>query len=137
MTAGSPHLCRSTRPIDAATLVVPVLPPIDQWGYIPFPVRRLTPHSLSTRVRDILAGDLGAHRDLPVDTNEPPEPPPPAAPVVTRVVYSRDDAQLAWARHRADLKDIAGIGDVLNDVDARAQELHRRTAAILAAETDR
>ena len=54
VTGGSPHLCRSTRRIDPATMVVPLLPPIDQWGYIPFPVQRLTPHSLSRRVRDLL-----------------------------------------------------------------------------------
>src|SRR5664279_1180306 len=67
VTDTSPHLCRSTRPIDDATRAVPLLPPIDQWGYVPFPLRRLTPHSLSRRVRDLLAGDLGAHREYPVD----------------------------------------------------------------------
>ncbi len=136
VTSGSPHLCRSTRAIDHRTTTVPLLPPIDQWGYLPFPVQRLTPHSLSRRARDLEEGDFGAHRDLPADTDEPPEPPPPAAPVVTRVVYSRDDAQRAWARRRADLKDIAGIEDILNDVDARAKELLQRTAAILTAETN-
>ena len=73
VTSGSPHLCRSTRGSDDATLAVPLLPPIDQWGYLPFPVQRLTPHSLSRRVRDLLDGDLGAHRDLPVDTDDGPE----------------------------------------------------------------
>ena len=62
-------------------------------------------------------GDL-CHESL--DEAEP-EPPPPATPVVTRVVYSRDDAQRAWARRRADLKDIAGLETVLNEVDARAK----------------
>ncbi len=137
VTSGSPHLCRSTRALDPATLVVPLLPPIDQWGYVPFPVRRLTPHSLSTRARDLLAGDVGAHRDLPVDTDDEPEQQPAPSPVATRVVYSRDDAQRAWERRRADLKDIAGVSDVLDEVDARAKELHQRTAAILAAQTDR
>ena len=59
------------------------------------------------------------------------EPPTP------RAVYSREDAQRAWARRRADLQDIAGIDDILSHVDARARELQQRTAAILAAETDR
>ena len=77
VTDTSPHLCRSTRGIDdatrgldPATLAVPLLPPIDQWGYVPFPVRRLTPHSLSRRVRDLLSGDLGEHREYPVDPDE-------------------------------------------------------------------
>ena len=55
-----------------ATRGVPVLPPIDQWGALPLPLQRLSPHSLSRRARDLLAGDLGAHRDLPVDGD--PEP---------------------------------------------------------------
>lgn len=137
VTGGSPHLCRSTRSLDAATLVVPVLPPVDQWGYIPFPVQRLTPHSLSRRVRDLLAGDLGAHRDLPVDTDEPSDQPAPDPVVANRVMYTRDDAQRAWARRRADLQDIAGIDGVLDAVDARAKELQLRTSAILAVETGR
>ena len=37
---------------------------------IPLPLQKLSPHSLSRRVRDLLAGDLGAHRDLPVDADE-------------------------------------------------------------------
>ncbi len=73
VTDQSPHLCRSTRSLSSLTLGVPLLPPLDQWGYVPFPVERLTPHSLSRRVRDILAGDLGAHRHLPVDPDEDAE----------------------------------------------------------------
>ncbi len=137
VTGGSPHLCRSTRPLEQATSVVPLVPPIDQWGYIPFPVQRLTPHSLSRRVRDLLAGDLGAHRDLPVDTDEAPATPAKAPPLVPRAEYKREDAQRAWARRRADLADIAGVDDILNEIDARARELQQRTAAILAAETTR
>ncbi len=113
-----------------------MLPPIDQWGYVPFPVERLTPHSLSRRVRDILAGDLGAHRHLPVDPDEDAESEQPGpVPVVERGVYSRDDAQRAWARRRADLEDLAGIDDVLAEIDARAKELERRTATVLAQNT--
>jgi hypothetical protein len=78
VTDKSPHLCRSTRGPDDATRAAP-LPPIDQWGYVPFPLRRLTPRSLSRRVRDPLAGDLGAHREYSVDpdSEHPPEQPAP------------------------------------------------------------
>ena len=101
-----------------------------------FSVERLTPHSLSRRVRDILAGDLGAHRHLPVDPDEDAESEQPGlVPVVERGVYSRDDAQRAWARRRADLEDLAGIDDVLAEIDARAKELERRTATVLAQNT--
>jgi hypothetical protein len=135
-TSGSPHLCRSTRALDHATLAVPLLPPIDQWGYVPFPVQRLTPHSMSRRVRDLLSGDLGAHRDMPVDADAEPETPAPAHPT-PRTGYSRQDRQRAWARRQSDLTNIAGIEEVPDQIDARAKELQQRTAAILAAEADR
>jgi hypothetical protein len=61
-TSESPHLCRSTKTLDERTTKMPLFPPIDQWGALPFPLQPMTPHSLSRRVRDILAGDLGAHR---------------------------------------------------------------------------
>jgi hypothetical protein len=137
LTGDSPHLCRSTRTLDPATLPVPLLPPIDQWGYVPFPVQRLTPHSLSRRVRDLLAGDLGAHRDLPVDTDTEPETPAPVPVPMPRAVYTKTDAQRAWERRRADLADLGAVEQMLADVDARARELHARSAAILAAETIR
>ena len=138
MDQRSPHLCRSTRGLDDATLGVPLLPPIDQWGYVPFPVQRLTPHSLSRRVRDLLGGDLGAHRDLPVDTDDATRTTRAGRPLpAPRAVYSKEDRQRAWARRRSDLQDIAGVEEVLNQIDARAKELQQRTAAILAAETER
>jgi hypothetical protein len=59
-----------TKTLDEATAEVPVFPPIDQWGALPIPLVPMTPHSLSGRVRDLLAGDLRAHRHLPVDRDE-------------------------------------------------------------------
>jgi hypothetical protein len=92
---------------------------------------------LSRRVRDLLGGDLGAHRDLPVDTDDVSDPATPAPPPFPRAVYSREDSQRAWARRRADLADLAGVDDLLDEVDTRARELERRTAAILVAQTNR
>jgi len=57
-------------------------------------------------------------------------------PPITRVVCSREDQQRAWARRRADLREIAGVAEVLDLIDARVKELQQRTAAVLAAETD-
>ena len=131
VTNQSVHLCRSTRPVNQATLVVPVFSSINQWGALPFPLHRLTPHSLSRRARDLLAGNLGAHRHLPVDTTGTIEPVTPAGPVVKRTVYSKADHQRAWARRRADLTDVAGVEDLLKEVDARAKDLEMRTATIL------
>lgn len=102
-------------------------------GCVPFPLQLLTPHSLSRRVRDLLNGDLGAHRDLPVDPDEDTEPARLApVPVVGRGVYSREDSQRAWTRRRADLKKNTVIDDVLAEIDFRAKELERRTADVSA-----
>jgi hypothetical protein len=135
VTEGSPHVCRIPLELSEPTRATPLLSPIDQWGALPFPPPPLTPHSLSRRARDLLAGDLGAHRALTVD---PPGPPAPEPPTVPRPgpVYTRADSERAWARRRADLAGLAGIDDLLREIDARAKELERRTAALLVGQTD-
>ena len=114
---------------------MPLLPPIDQWGALPLPLQRLSPHSLSRRVRDLLAGDLGAHRDLPVDPDPELEVPKlHTRPVISqepRSAYDAADAAAAWERRRHDLDDLAGIIDVLTDVERRADELNRRAAELV------
>ncbi|MEP6563366.1 MAG: hypothetical protein ABJD68_20085 [Nakamurella sp.] len=135
VTDRSPHLCRSTRELSTLTLNVPLLPPIDQRGYVPFPLQRLTPHSLSRLVNGMLAGDFGSHRHISVG-EERPEPEEPApVPAELRRAYTRDDAQRAWARRRADLQDIVGVDSMLAEIDARTKELEQRTAAVLAQNT--
>jgi len=129
----SPHVCDTALRLDDMTKSVPLLPPIDQWGALPLPLQRLSSHSLSRRVRDLLAGDLGAHRDLPVDPDPEttaPEKPPVTEPVVS-AVYDAADAAAAWDRRRRDLDDLAGIIDVLTDVERRADELNRRAAELV------
>jgi hypothetical protein len=78
----------------------------------------LTTYSLSQRVRDILAGDLGAHRHLTVDRDKAAENAAPV-PMVERQVYSRDDAQRAWAQRRANLEDIAVLAQNIDVTDKR------------------
>jgi hypothetical protein len=128
----SPHVCDSGPVLGDTTKLVPLLPPIDQWGALPLPLQRLSPHSLSRRVRDLLAGDLGAHRDLPVD----PEPEstthvshPVAAPPGS--AYGPAVSAAAWDRRRRELEHLAGITDVLTDVERRADELNRRAAELV------
>ena len=132
VTDQSAHLCRSTREISSLIHDVPLLPSIDQWGYVPFPLQRLTPHSLSRLVHQMLAGDLAPHRHIPFDEELPEREEAPTAPTPTMAVYTRDDARRAWAKRRGDLSDLAGIDDVLAEIDVRAKELERRTAAVLA-----
>ena len=112
---------------------MPLLPPIDQWGALPLPLQRLSPHSLSRRTRDLLAGDLGAHRDLPVDPDPDttaPEKPRGIKPAAS-TAYDAADAAAAWERRRRDLRDLGGIIDVLTDVERRANELNRRAAELV------
>ena len=131
----SPHVCLAGPVLGETTRTVPLLPPIDQWGALPLPLQRLSPHSLSRRARDLLDGDLGAHRDLPVDPD--PEPGITAAektPVTEQAVstaYDAADAAAAWERRRRDLQDLGGITDVLTDVERGADELNRRAAELV------
>jgi len=45
-------------------------------------------------------------------------------------VYSKQDGELAWARRRADLQDLAGIDDLLVEVDRRVDEMNRLSSNI-------
>jgi hypothetical protein len=94
----------------------------------------LSPHSLSRRVRDLLNGDLGAHRHLPVDADEDPEAAAPVSrPGATTAggAYGAAEAAAAIKRRRRGLEHLAGITDVLTEVERRADELNRRTAELV------
>jgi hypothetical protein len=87
---------------------------------------------MSRRARDLLAGDLGAHRDLPVDPDPEPEATAPERPPVVEPAasdYKPADAAAAWNRRRRELQDLAGIIAMLSDVE-RADELNRRAAEL-------
>jgi hypothetical protein len=45
-------------------------------------------------VRELLDGDLGAHRDLPVDTEDQPERPAPVSLLAPRAVYREQKGDL-------------------------------------------
>jgi hypothetical protein len=99
--------------------------------------------ALAVPTRDLLAGDLGAHRDLPVDPDPAPvvaapaKPPvrtpekPPGRTPASGNTYKAVDAAEAWDRRRRDLQDLGGIVDVLADVERRADELNRRAAELV------
>jgi len=94
----------------------------------------LSPHSLSRRARDLLNGDLGAHRDLPVDADEEPETAAPVSrPRATTAggAYGAAEAAAAMQRRRRGLEHLAGITDVLTQVERRADELNRRAADLV------
>jgi len=102
-------------------------------GIRAFPRLPLSSHSLSRRARDLLSGDLGAHRDLPVDPDPEPETTLPVSrQVVTtpRSAYGAAEAATAMERRREELEHLAGIIDVLTEVERRADELHHRAAEL-------
>ena len=98
----------------------------------------LTPHSLSRRVQDVLAGDLGAHRHLPVDRDDDvkPETPTPVPATHQHVGDGRRTWRQAWDRRRADLAELGDVADELTAVDRRVDDLNRRAAALLAEHAD-
>ena len=59
-----------------------------------------------------------------------PETPPVITPAAGNA-YDAVDAAAAWDRRRRDLQDLAGIIDVLTDVERRADELNRRAAELV------
>jgi hypothetical protein len=65
-------------------------------------------------------------RDLPVDPDsQPPAQPAPESPPVIEAgghAYDAADAAAAWARRRRDLQHLAGITDVLSEVEQRADD---------------
>jgi len=132
ITDQSPHLCRSTRELSSLIVDVPLLPSIDQWGYVPFPLRRLTPHSLSRLVHQMLtaiASRTDGSRSTMKHRNRNSRCPFRLRQGGCTAGKTRNGH---WARRHADLHDIAGIDDVLAEIDARTMELDQRTAALLA-----
>jgi hypothetical protein len=132
VTVDSTHQCRSTRALNAASLAQPLLPPINQWGALPFPHPPLTPHSYSRRTRDLLAGELIVHRTLPVATDEPAQKTLTSEPFALagslRIKASVDQA---WTKRRADLHLLADVGDVLSEIDKKIAYLQERVNALL------
>jgi|SRR5664279_5133177 len=109
--------------------------PINQWGASPFPLPRLTAHSQSRGARDLLAGDLGAHRQLPVPADDPTGQPQASPETVDAAGgYDRAAWQRAWSKRRADLDRLAGVADVLTDIDQRVSDLQGRVTALLNSE---
>ena len=60
---------------------------------------------------------------------------PQQVPLPGRRVCSKHDSEQAWARRRADLGELVGIDEVLDDINARADGYYRRIAALLNTQT--
>jgi hypothetical protein len=136
VTAESPHACRKPVSLDAVTREVPLLPPINQWGAMPFPHPQLTAHATSRHARGLLAGDIVIHRTLPFPSDQPQVPEPLVVRAEkTPAAFTRDAADCAWTKRRNDLQRLGNLSNVLSDVDRQIAELQQRVNALLATES--
>ncbi|RDI30454.1 hypothetical protein DEU38_10535 [Rhodococcus sp. AG1013] len=103
---------------------------IDRWRYLPLPPQPLTAGSIAAIVRQHLTGTAPSHtlpprrpRPAPAaaDLAPPPEPPPLSDEYYDRGTAARRDALTA----------LADVGDVLDDVEARADALLEQTLAMI------
>ena len=130
VTEASHHPCRQPQPIDPRTLEVSLFPPIDQWGHLAVQIRPLTARSVSRLARQAETG-LAAHKVLHVDEfnavlDSPCQTPDTTSPPVLapRPVW---DWAAANDKKKAAITTLAPLTDMLDEVDARIDELVART----------
>ncbi|WP_027507169.1 hypothetical protein [Rhodococcus sp. UNC23MFCrub1.1] len=109
----------------------PVVVPINRWGAVPLPLVSMAPAAIASVVTSHLAGTPARHRRIPerpAPSRSAAEPPAlfgdPAA--VLSDTYAAGVAARA-AAHTA----LADVGDVLDEVEDRAEKLLRRTLELL------
>nr|WP_240951990.1 hypothetical protein [Rhodococcus sp. BL-253-APC-6A1W] len=107
-----------------------VFTPIDRWGYLPLPPQPLTAGSVAAIVRQHLTRTAPTHTIPPrrprTNTTTPVPTPPLEPPPLSDEYYDRGTA----ARRDA-LTALADVGDVLDDVEARADALLAQTLAMI------
>jgi len=131
LTSTSFHVCREPVTLAGRTADSPLLAPVTQWGHAPFPLSAMSPHAVSRQTRDLLAGFITVHRELPALPSTDEQPTTAAHREVVAAGYSPEQVRAAWDRRRSDLADLAGVADELADVDRRAAELDSRIAQLL------
>jgi hypothetical protein len=134
-TSTSPHACRKPLNLDDRSTNHPLLAPVTQWGHAPFPLSSMSPHAVSRQARDLMDGLITIHRDLDaaLDGDEPAPSTPP--PVVVGTGYTKQQVRAAWDQRRADLADLAGVADELDDVDRQVLEINQRIDHLLTMAT--
>lgn len=124
VTAQSPHLCRARTQTSAAAGVLPLLPRIDQWGYLeltPQPVGPRSLHRLTTRL--LSDQHPPARKHLPPAPKEPDTAPPPQEisppPVPVRAPFGATELAAGLERRRWQKDRTAEIGHLLDDLETR------------------
>lgn len=108
----------------------PVVVPIDRWGAVPLPPVAMTPAAITSVMTSHLAGTPARHRPLPTRSGPRRSSEPSVVPGDDDTGLSDTYAAGVAARSAAHTA-LADVGDVLDEVEDRAEELLRRTLALL------
>lgn len=119
-----PHRCRQPVPITDSTL--PLLPASNPWGQLDIDSTPLTRRTVSRLARD---EGRRRRRHHPPPAGESPMPPP--APPSSVPLEPLDPAKAAAIRHATAVA-LAPLTVVLDDLDAAAVELERKSLVLLA-----
>lgn len=124
LTADGPHRCRQPVTITDGTL--PLLPASNPWGQLD-----LEPVAIGDRTVSRLArsDEPRNHRHHPPPAGESPTPPPVAPPPMPRL-EPLDPVKAAAVRHAISAA-LAPLTAVLDHLDAAADELERKSVALL------
>ncbi len=129
VTSASRHVCQEPGPAAAATLAVPLFPPINQWGHLPLPIQPMSRHAISVLARQIQTG-LPAHRDLDVDEIADvlnPAETEAREPVIPRPAY---DWAAANQKKKEAIAQLASLSATMDDIDTRINQLIDRTRGL-------
>ena len=135
VTTESAHTCTTAPSPDRLTLTTALLAPADRWGATAIEPEPLRPPSLSRLARDHGAGRHPPHRVIQ-RRRAPLEQPrlsqqDEAKPVPESRPYTQADWQAGVDRRHADRERLAGVDALLDDLDEKAEELERRSRALL------
>jgi hypothetical protein len=133
LTSDSTHVCLHALSASGRVAGSPLLASPNQWGQTPFPLSPLSRLAVSRQARDLLDGIITVHRELPVNTPDPPhvEVTPPNHPTGPPVSYGPEQHRAALGRRRADIAELADVATELDAVDRRAADLNRRITELL------
>ncbi|TKV57000.1 hypothetical protein FDO65_19475 [Nakamurella flava] len=124
LTADSPHRCR--QPVTITDGALPLLPAANPWGQLDLQPAPITRRTVSRLARN---DEPRNHRHHPPPAGESPTPPPAAPP--PRVRLEPLDSARAAAVRNATAAALAPLTVVLDDLDAAAVELERKSVALL------
>lgn len=128
VTAASRHYCHEPDPINPVSAAAALLPPINQWGHFPHPVRAMTRDAAALLSRQAETG-LPGHRILPSAHLVGATTADAAATVASRPAPVWDWVAANQAKKEAVIQ-LRALQDREDDIDARADALLARSLAV-------